>query len=165
MPLRRTVESIPETIQEILIASKERHAEGLDLILNGRRTGGIYLLGYAAEMILKAAYFRFEGASLNDLVPPRLPLARKKWEGTLGLSAESYHSVIFWARALRANRHLRGRRLDPVLDAQLAQRSRRLYQAWWIGLRYHRDCAADRDAQTVLGDVSWLRRNESELWR
>ncbi|HWL94516.1 MAG TPA: hypothetical protein VNT79_13405 [Phycisphaerae bacterium] len=62
MPLRYRILSTPETVQDLVLASDQKYWEGIELLLAGRRGAGIYLLGFAAEMILKAAVFRIDGA-------------------------------------------------------------------------------------------------------
>lgn len=57
MSLRSRLESQPETIQEFELAAEERYYEGLELMVSGRSGGGVYLMGYVGEMILKVAYF------------------------------------------------------------------------------------------------------------
>ena len=61
------MQSTPETLAKFELAWEHRLAEG-SLLLNNEvtRAGGVYLLGYVGEMILKVAYFRFIGAASED---------------------------------------------------------------------------------------------------
>jgi hypothetical protein len=51
------------TIREFRAAAGLRYREGQRLALTGNRLTAIYLWGYAAEMLLKAAYFRLRSWS------------------------------------------------------------------------------------------------------
>jgi hypothetical protein len=61
MPRRLLDRCNPDSIQEYRAAARERFHDGLAMAGRGRRTGAIYLWGYAAEMFLKAAYFSVIG--------------------------------------------------------------------------------------------------------
>lgn len=67
--LRRQIQANPETVAEFDLAAEQRYWDGCQLITLGRGLAGIYLLGYAAEMILKHACFR------TDLARPAEPAA------------------------------------------------------------------------------------------
>ncbi len=54
-----------ETVGDMLLAANARYDEGLLLLDNGHLDGGVYLLGYAAEMILKISFCRVDSS-----VPP-----------------------------------------------------------------------------------------------
>ena len=40
----------------------------------------------------------------------------------------------------------------------------RLYNTWWIGMRYRTNQSRPDEALQVLHDVSWLRANQIKLW-
>lgn len=63
MPRRLLARCHPDSIREFRAAARERYTDGLELAGRGRRTGAIYLWGYAAEMTLKAAYFSLLGSA------------------------------------------------------------------------------------------------------
>jgi hypothetical protein len=156
-----------QTIQQMELAATDRYWEGRALMTTpGREGGGVYLLGYVAEMLLKTAYFRFDGAGQRDLVRPRLVPARNKC-GVLNISLdyESYHSLHFWKELLVRFRHYRRCRLGVDLETQLNWRIRRLYRTWWVGMRYLADQAEPGDVTDVFDDVTWLRDHHSLLWR
>lgn len=166
MTLRRRLEAVPETVQEFDFASAQKHREGVALIAAGHPGGGIYLLGYSAEMLLKNAYFRFTGASVVDRVQPRLAPALAA--GRLYIPAiphESYHSLQFWALLLREVRRRQRRPLPPLVDAPFTARTRRLHQTAWIGMRYRQDQATAQEAQNAQSDAAWLHLHYTELWR
>lgn len=66
MPRRLLQRCQPDSIAEFRSASRQRYDDGLSLAIQGRRTGAIYLWGYAIEMTLKAAYFSFIGKGVRD---------------------------------------------------------------------------------------------------
>lgn len=164
MPLRYRILSRPETVQDLVLASDERFWEGLELLVAGRRGAGIYLLGYAVEMILKVACFMMDGARPYDPVQPRLAPIRSWARLQLPrIRDEQYHSLWFWAHVLRRKRRLLGRRLPSGADAPFMQRVRRIHGIWVVQMRYKPDEAQQREAETLLGDVAWIRNYQSQL--
>jgi hypothetical protein len=164
MPLRYRIQSDPETIQDLELASEEKYWEGVELLAAGRRGGGIYLLGYAAEMILKNACFVFDGARPADPVSLG-PVGSfgNRYLPTIG--RESYHSLWFWLHVLLAKRHRKGRSLAHQLDAPLVQRTRRIYGIWTVEMRYQPDRSMESEGRCVYDDVTWIRDHRHELMR
>ncbi len=155
MSLRSQLASKAETLQEFSIAAAEKYDEGQRLIAENDFGAGIYLLGYAAKMILKNAYFRFTGAAVSDEIGPRLFPAKAagddRHRGGLipGISPESFHSLRFWAMLLQATRANQRRLIQewetpgadpqPVLIEAVGERmsgSKHLYIIWdkWASL-------------------------------
>jgi hypothetical protein len=166
MTLRRRLAQQLESVQDLELASESRSWEGLELLLVGKTSGGTYLMGFAAEMLLKCAYFRFSGAAPADAVKPRLGPARKP--GQLLIPAvphEQYHSPRFWALLHLAARRSRHAPLAAITEAQLVQRMRRLHQNWWVEMRYRAIEPSPLEVRSVFDDVSWLRANYVLLWR
>ncbi|MCK4342466.1 MAG: hypothetical protein KAY37_12170 [Phycisphaerae bacterium] len=164
MTLRRQTEKQEETLQEMELAAELRFGEGLQLLYEGWRSGGVYLLGYVAEMLLKISYFRYRGANPSDLVS----LAPARTAGQVlipGIAYESYHSLRFWAALLFETRRWQGRPLPAEVADPFVQRTRRLYQTWWVEMRYRQDYADEWDVENVLSDVTWLRDHYALLWR
>lgn len=127
---------------------------------------GMYLMGYSAEMLLKSAYFRFSGAQPADRIAALLGPAQQTAQRLIpGVPRETFHSLRFWALLLRAKRRQQNDPLPAALDAPFVSRTRRLYQNWWIGMRYRPDSAQPREALILLDDVDWLRANHGKLWR
>lgn len=165
MPLRARLQHEPETVQDFEIASDEKYWEGIELLAAGRPGAGIYLMGYVGEMLLKIACFRFDGAQPYDLVAPRLAPSRSWAKVHLHRTDdERYHSLLFWVQVLRTKRALAGRSLPPPVDSRLLQRTRRMYQIWWVQMRYRPDQALPREADTMYDDVTWIRDNRIRLW-
>lgn len=166
MVLRKRLELVAETLQETELAAEQRLREGEALWRAGRFGAAVYLFGYAAEMLLKNAYFRYRGSPTTLPIDFAMLGTAKAQAQALGVSAgpESYHSLRFWAALIRAERARTNRPLPNVVDQPFVQRSRRLYQNWWVAMRYRTDHASARDVQTAFDDVSWLRANYRSLW-
>ncbi len=165
MPLRYRNESELETLQEMEFAAEDKYWEGIELLSSGRGGGGVYLLGYVAEMLLKIAYFRFIGARPADRVGAYLGPARNAGRLLIpGIDREQYHSLRFWASLLFQRRRQEHRPLPDDVAAPFRQRTRRLYQAWWVEMRYRRDRCEAWDSHNVYEDVTWLRNHYAALW-
>ena len=166
MSLRYRLELVPQTIQEMEAAAEERYFESEFLISTGCLSSGIYLAGYAAEMLLKCAYFILDGAKPDESILPRLGPSAKTGRILLpAIPFEHGHNLRFWTAMIRIRRGRVRRWLPGIIDQQLIQRTRRLYQNWWIQMRYLRDIASEREVRTVLEDVSWIRHYYKDLWR
>ncbi len=167
MSLRRRLESSPETVQEFELAAEQKYFEALELMASGYRGAGIYLMGYVAEMLLKVAFFRYDGARPADLVGPRLGPARRRGRARIPRDVpwENYHSLNFWSLLLICERRWRNDPLPARIEARLRQRTRRLYQHWWVEMRYRRDSSRSLEVQTVYDDATWVRDNRVALWR
>jgi hypothetical protein len=163
--LRQRLELQPETISDFVLAAEQRYWEGIELAAAGRSGAGIYLLGYCAEIYLKVASFRFDGARSVDLIAPRLIPARTWMNGQPARTPhEGYHSLLFWLNYLRARRASAGRSLEGNLNGRLIHHVNRLYLSWWVEMRYRPDSAKCEDVQRVLNDVTWLKDHQNALW-
>lgn len=166
MTLRSRLSRHPETIQEFRLAAETRYLDGLELMMAGRQGAGIYVMGYAAEMLLKNAYFLFTGAGPRDFVRPRLvPALRAAQVLIPSVGHEGYHSLSFWALLLLESRRWQRRPFRDGIEGPFLQRTRRLYQNWWVEMRYRSDPPGSLDARSVYDDVSWLRAHYHLLGR
>jgi hypothetical protein len=166
VPLRLRLQQQAETVQDFEISAEERFYEGLEALTRRNLGAGMYLMGYAAEMLLKNAVFRFNGASLADPIYPQLGPARARGRnyGNVPLD-ESFHSLQFWFSLLCQDRAVSQRPLAPALHAQGTRCVQRLYENWWVEMRYRPDQATGVEAEEVLEDVGWLWENYLDLWR
>jgi len=172
MPLRTLLESTTETVQDLVLAAEERYWEAYELVVQGHPFAGAYLVGYAAEMLLKTAAFRFDGASPGDLVAPRLGPAKAFGVSYFpNIHCEGYHSLRFWVTFLRLKRTSAGQPLPATLYADLGPRVDRIYGTWRVSMRYRSamlpasvSSAAQAEALSLLEDVDWLRKHHSDLW-
>jgi hypothetical protein len=62
MSLRHRFSLELETVQGFELAAEDTYWAALELITAGYQLRGMYLLGFAGEMLLKNACFRFQGA-------------------------------------------------------------------------------------------------------
>jgi hypothetical protein len=165
MPIRNRLRD-GETIQDYTLAVPQRYLEGLQLMVEGYPGAGIYLMGYAAEMLLKLAYFLYTGAGPADAVGPRLGPARHQARA-LGIQVldEGYHSPRFWARLLLEQRRNDGLPLNNELEARLLNCADSLYSNWWVQMRYQPDVAREDEVAVFHQEVDWLQGNLESLWR
>jgi hypothetical protein len=63
MRLRQRLSLRPETISDFAVAAEQKYREGISVAKAGHPGAAIYFFGYTAEMLLKAACFRVDGAS------------------------------------------------------------------------------------------------------
>ena len=99
---------VKESIQVYEEAAEARYLEGLELIQRGYSGGGVYLLGYVAEILLKAAFFRIRGYAIDRTIS-----AEDRSKEKTGVSKG--HDVLEWAKGIVALR----RNLDRDLKDRL----------------------------------------------
>jgi hypothetical protein len=134
----------PDTIARLERAAKQRVADADCLSSDGRRMVALYLLGYAVEMCLSAAYFRSAGFGLNTAIDGktrklRMTQARKlrSSDGEPLMSSEP-HPLVGWARYLEWHRERSGAP-SAQEKAKLRESIRRaaaVYRHWRPELRY-----------------------------
>lgn len=156
MSIRSIVQQQIETLSELRLAAEARYWDGLELLTAGRFDGGIYLLGYAAEMHLKVPYFRSVGLGPAD--PISLGPVRKR-AARLGVSAplESYHNPEFWCDLLLRLRSSQGRPVSARVEQQLWEHASRVYSQWCVDMRYRGQRATIVEAETLHQSVVWIR--------
>lgn len=166
MALRRAVLNGSELLHDFEVAALERLRNARTLLAAGQGTGATYLAGYAAEMHLKQALFRFDGARAFDLVKPRLAPARRWAKAALpGYEFRNSHDILGWALALRRKRVDRGRPLPQPVAQNMVRLATRLDGRWSENLRYHSNEVGIVDARSVVEDVAWFEKHRAELWR
>ena len=167
LSFRARIDTNPETLAEFEQAWEQRYAEGLRLIeVESTRTGGVYLLGYVAEMILKVAYFRFIGAASDSLVKNLLaePIFINA-TNNLGMDSEAKHSILFWTELLIVTRGQRTRRLPRHLADELRISASTLHFNWKVDIRYHSLLVTVPEQLEVKEAVDWFRKHHKSLWR
>ncbi len=132
----------------------------------GRRTAAIYLWGYAAEMALKAAYFRAIGFAgdqtiiMTDLrgAAANAPRLGFPWVGNL-------HHLGSWAQLLVSTRAATVGLAYPSAEfaTNVLARGRRLQHSWSETLRYHKNVAYPYEVEQVRTAAEWLLLNGSQL--
>ena len=166
MPLRYRLEQQQESLLSFELAANAKYLEGHDLMFRGYGGAGMYLMGYSAEMLLKSAYFRFSGAQPGDRIAALLGPAKQTAQRLIpGISPEGNHSLRYWALLLKAKRNRQNNPIPVALDASFVSRTRRLYQNWWVAMRYRPDSSEPLEVLSFLDDMNWLRANYEKLWR
>jgi hypothetical protein len=162
---RSLIEHNPEMLQHLLPAADERFGDAAAALISGSPTGCVYLAGYVVEMVLKHAALRTEGLRPNEPVQPALAPARARVRLWLGdVAHESYHSIQFWALALRETwRHRRGE--VPKLIAEATRRAMHLHGGWIVAVRYRSNLVQQLDAKEFLARAGWYRACALDLWR
>lgn len=166
MPKRLLERCRPDSILEFQSAARQRFQDGLCLAPNGRRTAAIYIWGYAAEMTLKAAYFRLIGFAPNQAITmadlkgakANAPRVGFTWFGNL-------HNLESWALLLISTR-ASGIALTysiPAFGNEVMASSRRLQQSWSEVLRYHKNVAYLHEVDRARSATEWLLMNEPQL--
>src|ERR1700680_4886229 len=105
MPRRLPDRWQPECIREFRASAQQRFHDALALAAAGRRTGAIYLWGYSAEMILKAAYFTVMGIAETAAITwggnifPAIERGRNVFHLAWPTAGQG-HNVAAWAELL-----------------------------------------------------------------
>lgn len=166
MNLRLRVENDSEQMQYVILAAEWRYWEGVELVASGWRNGGVYLLGCAAEMLMKVAFARVLGGQLYDPVPAFFGRAeRLRRRVCPNLQFEAYHRLLCWSWLIRVQRARLSLSVNDPITQRFFQRMRRLDAHWSINLRYRPVEPTDRESQCAYDDVSWLMAHYHRLWR
>ena len=146
--------STDETIHNFRRAAGARYAEGSWLATHGDRLASIYLLGYSAEMLLKAAFFRLEGYGPGDPLPLKsAPAYARSW----GLAGpRNLHDLPWWATLLVERRKLDGRPYPLAFSSSLVANVNHTYRNWREYLRYRTNRPTAGEVAEVRHSVTWL---------
>ena len=161
MPLRQIIQGNPETLSDMLLTADDRYREAEQLILAQEFEGAIYLLGYAAEIWLKAACMLLQGHKNTTLVKSTLAPLRK-WMQSVSPTVPftDYHDLAFFAEAILQLRLHIGRPLAAGLAADLqTQVVRGLQDEWIVDMRYRRSGLTATDAWPALAQTWWVKNN------
>lgn len=167
MPLLSRL-TFPETVGDMLQAADARYAEGVTLINAGHRDGGIYVLGYVAEMVLKVSFCRMDPTtSPSASVRDRFGVAVQHWRSLFNTAppAGYEHSLLFWETVLPRERAARLRPALGVMVTQtLSECIRIVGDNWDVKMRYQPRRATAREAEDVHLAVQWIYDNRRSLW-
>ncbi len=173
MPLRTTLLTTGEIIRDFQLSPEARIQESLELIAANRPDTAGYLLGYAAEMLLKNACFLFNGAATSDTIQSHRQLSVIYYENLYGknkkhwpIDPEAWHSAKFWHGYLINLRADAKQPLATPLSKALAQCVDRLYDGWDVSMRYRPPpLLTFNEVMDLLDDVTWLQKKHPELYR
>jgi hypothetical protein len=152
-----------DTWPDMELAAEERFWDGLALATCNppRTTGAVYSLGYAAEMLLKVAYFRVTGVgNTQDLGSGPLASVRTRaaWHG------RNLHDLQGWVGMLIETRRTLGIPFDPAVVGQILWFVLTVDSHWREILRYKQTSALDEELKEVYLSVEWLLENRDLLW-
>jgi len=160
MPRRLLDRCSPDSIREFRAAARQRFDDALAMAGDGRRTGAIYLWGYTAEMILKAAYFSLIGVPETqtlgwaaDLQPA---IVRGRNLGIHWPAQGEGHHVRGWAELLVAERALSPNTVfRPSFALEVQRRGQQIEQFWRETLRYRKNYAYLYEVGCVRQAAEW----------
>ena len=152
-----------ETWQTIFSAASERYDDGVHLAgaTPPRLTGAVYLFGYAAEILLKAAYFEFTQVPPGDdlFVAGHFSAVKKHQD----YGSPNLHEVDRWANLLIQERVRQGNPLNPLTATLLRYHVGQVSQNWKETLRYRSTRANQAEYDEVKAAVDWLRGQYQQL--
>ena len=161
-----------DSIKKFEMSARHKHQAGLALIDGGDATTGIEQLGYAAEMLLRSAYFRFMKPQIGlQRITSKITGQMLRDAGQEGkrlhirYDPESFHSLRFWALLLAAIRRDHIQPLPPEVEKELLTRTRELHRLWMIEHRYQNKRYGSTDAARMDINVTWLLEHPEQLWR
>lgn len=155
-----------ETIAEFEVARFDRLDDGLSLGKRHRRLGGIYLMGYFAEMSLKSAFFQLLGFRADEPITMkdlRTAAALARRDLRVHKDSEGFHGLVFWFQAILALRDHLGQNQSVDLSRELGWRIQRIAANWRVSMRYSRDITVPEDWSDFVFDVHWVRANCDKL--
>ncbi len=164
MSVRALVEGRTLGSADWLAAAGERLADAECLRDSARFAGALYLLGYVAEMQLKAALWRLlklpETADWRELAGR----ARAVAGHSLGVvEADGGHSLKYWMLVLIVLLRRDPKAGTRELAKAMAGRVQRIHDDWTVELRYSALDVDEFSVQRVHGDVVKLAAALSQL--
>jgi len=163
MPKRLLDRCHLDSIREFRASAQQRFDDGLTAAVGGRGLAAIYLWGYCAEMLLKAAYFSVlglgEGTSLRmaDHIAPAILMGRQL--GIAWPKSGQGHNVRAWAELLILERATHpDRELEYPADFgdRVQANGQRIGQLWNETLRYHKNKPYSHEVAQVREAVEWI---------
>ena len=144
-------------------AAEQRYWDGLALALAGAgyETGALYLTGYAAEMLMKCAYFQVLGVPVIQDIAPHLQGARTHafWRGG------NLHTLKSWFWLLNDVRFVGGIPWSATSAATIERYVLMVDVHWRESLRYTALPAAEAELNQAFIGADWLLTNYDLLWR
>jgi len=153
-------------LQDLELALTERLGDGQHLWAMGRNQGGVYNLGYHAEISLKYAYFRYSGLPITEIID--LPLLRRVSQAAsiYGVTpTKNFHDLIFWKNILIGKRRFESRPLTQMTEKGLHQSINVISGIWEVEMRYSRPLLTTELAlNRAIEATDWLDCHLAELF-
>lgn len=168
MPRRLPDRWQAECIREFRASARQRFDDAFALAAAGRRTGAIYLWGYCAEMILKAAYFSVLGVGESDLITltahlfPAIDRGRTTFHIAWPRPGQG-HNILAWAELLIAERVSLALDYPAPFAEQVQRQGQRIGRLWSETLRYHKNVAYLHEVTQVRESAEWFLGNANFL--
>lgn len=158
-----------DSIDEMEAAREDRYSDSLTCALDGREFAACYLMGYVIEMLLKSAFYRFDGVPLVADLRGGLRSARKHPRfkpvtGSPSILAHGLHNIRAWGDHLIDTRQRTGRALDVRVASRLVYELCWVQNNWSETLRYRRSIPASDEVHRFLKIADWLRSEYVTLW-
>ncbi|MGH7169959.1 MAG: hypothetical protein ACRELG_06760 [Gemmataceae bacterium] len=148
-----------DTIAEFERAAQQRFDEGVSLASAGFHGGAIYLHGYVAEMLLKAAAYKLLGLGSSDPVEEKRPIV-EEWIAEYVLAAKKKprpHDLDAWARWLSYFRtDILGTPYPLSFDLDLGSHKDVIERIWMPSMRYHQLSPSVMEAAEVQAAALWF---------
>lgn len=149
-----------DTIRRFRAAATKRYREGCALAACEERLGALYLLGYSAEMLIKAAYFRHIGKGPDDPIRDGDRGSAHIRAKQFGVSPKrNFHDIRWWLDLLIQSRRSSPRPYEVQLASQLTKHGRIVDENWRETLRYRTNRPRERELAGVTESVQWLLRH------
>ncbi len=148
-------------------AARLRYSEANRAVTAGDRLIGIYLAGYAAEMTLKATYFRITGRQPTDPISMEdLYKARTHAKMTLGLIwRDNLHNLNRWGELIVEERRWRANPIPMAFASRISTQIIQVANNWREDMRYPGNQPRSGEVVVTFEAVRWLLENESRLVR
>jgi hypothetical protein len=170
MPRRLLKRCQPDSIREFRASARQRYDDGLIAAAGGRGLAAIYLWGYSAEMLVKAAYFSVlgvgEGTTLEMGVHLKPAIQLGRGLGIAWPQGGEGHNVRAWSELLILERATHP---DPAMayavnfGDQVQARGQRISQIWNETLRYHKNKPYLHEVAQIRDAAEWFIVNSTFL--
>jgi hypothetical protein len=152
-----------ETISKFARSAPLRLEEG-DFLSKKYPLTAIYLYGYAAEMVLKAAYFRNLRFGLIDEIDADTRNRAMARARVNNLMTRDPHDIPGWARLLTwEKRTLHPPAYGPGLENQIIVQALAIYENWRPQMRYRHTTPSAVIVARVRKAASWMIENFSKM--
>jgi hypothetical protein len=156
-----------ETWKDYELAAVDRlwDAWAIAAYISHGATGAAYMLGYVAEMTLKAAFFRTRKtpASMDTWPLRKLVLVAANNYGVRQYAAPSaYHNIDALCDALAWERNSIGRPLGAV-EPELRRHAASISKWWTVDLRYRSGQIGEPAVRDCWAGAEWLVANYALL--
>lgn len=151
-----------DSISQFRTVAHIRNEDAWQLASAGRKSAAVYLRGYVAEMVLKAAWFDLIG------YPEHRAISHGDLREAVNMAMGDYHisgpgnlhNLSLWAQLLVRHRMKLEKDYETVnFAAEVTTHSESVYERWRETLRYKKNCPYSFEVETVARSTGWLLSN------